>query len=215
MRKIRERSLRLESLEDRMLLAVTAGGEEVAAAAIYAPMATEATQLAAPENLTATCPAKYRLSIAWDAVDNASGYTVYYKSSSASSWTARTTATNSYSASGLNANLVYSIKVVANGDGTNYTDSEESETVYALPNSAYTTQVTTLSDIKATADPTGDISFRQAVYFASLTGDTVTFASGLSGTVDLAAYGQITLSSAAKGFTVEGDNRITLTNSGT
>ncbi|MBO7725389.1 MAG: hypothetical protein J6S40_02880 [Thermoguttaceae bacterium] len=180
----------------------------------YQPGDGQIKQLATPTNLTATCPAKYRFSCAWDAVDNASGYTVYYKSSSATSWTARTTTTNSFNAAGLSPNLLYSVKVVANGDGTTYTDSEESETVYALPPS-YTTQVTTLSDIKATADPTGDISFRQAVYFASLTGDTVTFADGLSGTVDLATYGQISISSAAKGFTVEGDNRITLTNSGT
>ena len=41
MKKIRERSLRLESLEDRMLLAVTAGCEE-AAAAQFAPAETGA-----------------------------------------------------------------------------------------------------------------------------------------------------------------------------
>ena len=42
MKKIRERSLRLESLEDRMLLAVTAGCEEAAAAGYAAPAETGA-----------------------------------------------------------------------------------------------------------------------------------------------------------------------------
>ncbi len=42
MKKIRNRSLRLESLEDRMLLAVTAGGEDAAAAIYAAPAETGA-----------------------------------------------------------------------------------------------------------------------------------------------------------------------------
>ena len=41
MKKIKNRSLRLESLEDRMLLAVTAGGE-AAAAELVAPAETGA-----------------------------------------------------------------------------------------------------------------------------------------------------------------------------
>ena len=42
MKKIRNRSLRLESLEDRMLLAVTAGGEDAAAEIYAAPAETGA-----------------------------------------------------------------------------------------------------------------------------------------------------------------------------
>ena len=86
MRKIRERLLRLENLEDRMLLAVTAGGAETAAAAAYAPadpLPTAATQLATPTGLDAACSQNNSLNVTWNAVPNASSYVVYYKTTTA------------------------------------------------------------------------------------------------------------------------------------
>ena len=217
MRKIRERSLRLESLEDRMLLAVTAGGEEVAAAAIYAaPLPTEATQLATPTGFRAASSANSSVDLSWDAVANASGYTVYWQTTAATAWRSATTTSNSHTVRGLVKTTLYNFKVVANGDGVNYTDSEESVILQQYPDPSqppvyYSTEVTTLSDT-----PEADkITFRQAVAFASQTGDTVTFADGLSGTIDLAIGGQIKLAGTSKSFTIEGDNRITLTNTGT
>ena len=216
MRKLRERSLRLESLEDRMLLAVTAGGAEIAAAACVAdPLPTAATQLATPTNLDATCAANNTLNVSWDAVANASSYTIYYQNAGATLWKNATSTTNSFTIRGLNASNAYDIKVVAVGDGTNYTNSEESDVITRIPSTSVSTVVTTLDDIRAVATPTGEISFRQAVYFASRTGQDITFADGLEGTVDLATYGQIQLTASSRSFTVVGDNRITLTNSGT
>ena len=218
MRKIRERSLRLESLEDRMLLAVTAGGEETAAAIYAAPLATEATQLATPTGFRAASSAANKVDLSWDAVPNASGYTVYYQKAGggATRWQSRTTTSPNIQISGLVKTNLYAFKVVANGDGVNYTDSEETVTLKHYPDPAdppvyYSTEVTTLSDTAAE----GQITFRQAVDFASQTGDTITFAAGLSGTIDLAAGGQIKLAGTSKSFAIDGDNRITLTNTGT
>ncbi|MGI5832592.1 MAG: hypothetical protein ACOX6D_08715, partial [Thermoguttaceae bacterium] len=215
MGKLRERSLRLESLEDRFLLAVVAGGEE-SATAVYAvdaePMATAAVQLDTPTNVQAVCNVNNRVQVSWDAVPNASQYTVYSQKVGATNWKATVATGTSVTVSGLMATGAYAFKVVANGDGTNYTDSEESAVVKCYPHTSYSTVVTTLTDIKETYTPSGDISFRQAVYFASTTGDTVTFAEGLAGTADLATFGQITLTG---GLTIDGDNRITLTNTGT
>jgi hypothetical protein len=215
MRKIRERSLRLECLEDRTLLAVVAGGEE-SAAAVYAvdaePMATAAVQLDTPTNVQAVCNTNNRVQVSWDAVPNASQYTVYSQKVGATNWKATVATGTSVTVSGLMATGAYAFKVVANGDGTNYTDSEESAVVKCYPHTSYSTVVTTLADIKETYTPSGDISFRQAVYFASMMDDTVTFAEGLAGTADLATFGQITLTG---GLTIDGDNRITLTNTGT
>ena len=217
MKKIRERSLRLENLEDRMLLAVTAGGAETTAAAAYAPadpLPTAATQLATPTGLDATCTANNTLNVTWNAVPNASSYAVYYKTTTATAWRSSTASTNSVTLRGLVASNTYNIKVVAVGDGTNYTNSEESATITRIPSTGVSTVVTTLDDIQAVAAPSGPISFRQAVYFAQRTGMSVTFADNLNGTIDLATYGQIELLSSATSFSIDGDNRITLTNSG-
>ncbi|MBR6481374.1 MAG: fibronectin type III domain-containing protein, partial [Thermoguttaceae bacterium] len=192
MKKIRERSLRLESLEDRMLLAVTAGGFESAAAVCAAePLPTAAVQLETPTGLDATCAANNTLNVTWNAVTNASSYTVYYKMTTATSWRSSSPATNSVTLRGLVASSAYMLKVVANGDGVNYTNSEESDTITRMPTAGFSTVVTTLDDIAVVASPTGPISLRQAVYFASKTGNTVTFAEGLEGTIDLAPYGHI------------------------
>ncbi|MBO7725982.1 MAG: fibronectin type III domain-containing protein, partial [Thermoguttaceae bacterium] len=145
MKKIRERSLRMESLEDRMLLAVTAGGFETAAAAYAAadPLPTDATQLATPTGLDATCAAKNTLNVTWNAVSNASSYTVYYKATTATAWRSSSPATNSVTLRGLVASNAYNIKVVAVGDGTNYTNSEESATITRIPSTGVSTVVTT------------------------------------------------------------------------
>ena len=211
MKKIRERSLRLESLEDRMLLAVTAGGFESAAAVCAAePLPTAAVQLETPTGLDATCAANNTLNVTWNAVTNASSYTVYYKMTTATSWRSSSPATNSVTLRGLVASSAYMLKVVANGDGVNYTNSEESDTITRMPTAGFSTVVTTLDDIAVVASPTGPISLRQAVYFASKTGNTVTFAEGLEGTIDLAPYGHI--KNIAGSFGIDGDNRITVTN---
>ena len=212
MRKIRERSLRLESLEDRMLLAVTAGGEE-AAAAIYAPMATEAVQLATPTNIVGTCTTARKVDLTWDAVDHASGYTVYYQKLGATSWNAKTTTTNSFTISGMPyGNYVYAYKVVANGDGTNYTDSKESSEYKFQAFVGFSTKVTTLSD-SAYNDTSNGVSLRTAVFCASLNNEAVTFAPGLSGTIDLAPNGHI--KDIYGDVIIDGENRITVTNSST
>ena len=216
MRKIRERSLRMESLEDRMLLAVTAGCIETAAAAAYVadPLPTEAAQLATPTGFRAASSVANKVDLSWDAVPNASGYTIYYQAQNAARWMTRTTTSTSFQVSGLNKNNLYSFKVVANGDGVNYTDSEESVVLQRRPDPSqapvwYGTEVTTLSDVEDGVNMT----LRQAVANASRTGETVTFADGLSGTIDLAPNGHI--KDVYGDVLIDGDNRITITNTST
>ena len=215
MKKIRERSLRLESLEDRMLLAVTAGGFETAAAAYAAadPLPTEATQLTTPTNVKGTCTIANKVDLTWDAVDHASGYTVYYMAPNATAWRNKVVDTNSFSITGSPYGRgVYTYKVVANGDGVNYTDSDESVNYKFQAFVGFSTKVTTLSD-SAYSDTSNGVSLRTAVFCASLNNEAVTFADGLEGTIDLAPNGHI--KDIYGDIIIDGENRITVTNSST
>ena len=86
------------------------------------------TKLATPTGLGVTATTT-SLTLSWTSVTNASGYTVYYKLSSSSSWTTATTTTNSYTKSSLSEGVTYQFKVVATSTNTNYTSSSESTVV--------------------------------------------------------------------------------------
>lgn len=66
------------------------------------------------------------LTYSWTAVTNATGYTVYYKTSSASTWSNTTTTSTSYAKTGLTEGVTYQFKVVATSTNNNYVSSSES-----------------------------------------------------------------------------------------
>ena len=73
--------------------------------------------LSTPTNLTATAGSSgsYTITLTWDSVSNATnGYTVYYKTSSASSYSSTTASTNTCTLTGLNEGTTYNLYVKAN-----------------------------------------------------------------------------------------------------
>ncbi|MBR0225972.1 MAG: fibronectin type III domain-containing protein, partial [Thermoguttaceae bacterium] len=87
------------------------------------------TPLTAP-TITTTTSTDASITVKWDAVANASGYVVAYRKSTDADWTvlAPTTAT-SQTISSLAANTTYNVKVFAKGDGTTWSDSDDSAVV--------------------------------------------------------------------------------------
>ena len=79
------------------------------------------TQLSAPTGLTESNITSSGATLSWNAVANASNYSVTINGNT------ETVTTNSYSATGLTAGTEYTWSVVAKGDGTNYTDSEAAQ----------------------------------------------------------------------------------------
>ncbi|MBR6310375.1 MAG: fibronectin type III domain-containing protein, partial [Paludibacteraceae bacterium] len=89
-----------------------------------------ASDPSAPSNVTATRASATSVTITWDAVDDASGYTLY-KSTNGSSWDEGTAAaTNSATDSGLTSDIRYYYKVTATVGGD---ESSASSVVSAVP----------------------------------------------------------------------------------
>ena len=88
------------------------------------------TKLATPTS-PAVSALTNSLTFSWGQVTNASGYVVYYKLSSATSWTSQTISsgtTTSWTKSSLSEGVTYQFKVKATGTG-NYVDSDETTAV--------------------------------------------------------------------------------------
>jgi len=69
---------------------------------------------AAPTNLTNTNIAQTTATLGWTAVSGATGYSVQYKTSTASTWNTASAPTNSFNLSGLSAGTAYNWQVKAN-----------------------------------------------------------------------------------------------------
>ena len=83
-------------------------------------------KLDAPTNPNVTDKTETTITVAWDAVENASGYRVVYKNKTASSYTYVTlnrASATSYTLTGLDAGAVYNWKVQALGDKVSYVNS--------------------------------------------------------------------------------------------
>lgn len=81
------------------------------------------------------------LTFSWGQVTNASGYVVYYKLSSASTWTSQSISsgtTTSWTKSSLSEGVTYQFKVKATGTG-NYVDSDETTAVSGTTKTTLTT----------------------------------------------------------------------------
>lgn len=105
------------------------------------------SQLTTPTNFTAT-PGNTQATFNWTAVQNASSYKIAYKASSDEDFTEQAVSggsTTSYPLTGLTNDTEYTCKIKAVGDGTNYTDSDYSNTLTVTPIGA-TFYTVTISD---------------------------------------------------------------------
>ena len=87
----------------------------------------------------------------WTAIANASGYTILYKLLSSGTWTTVTSATNSYTLSGLNFNATYQVKIetnCSNLQNSTYSSVQSFTTpfpVCSIPSGLSSTAITTTS----------------------------------------------------------------------
>ena len=93
------------------------------------------TQLATPTNFSAT-PGNAQASFSWDAVANASSYTISYTPEGGAEQTVSGITGTSRTITGLTNDKAYTCKIKAVGDGTNYSDSEYSSTISVTPTGA-------------------------------------------------------------------------------
>ena len=98
------------------------------------------TQLDTPDNFQATA-GNEQATFTWNAVSNASGYTISYTYTGGTEQTETVNggSTTSKTITGLNNGTEYTCKIMAVGDGTTYSDSEYSSTITVTPtNTLYT-----------------------------------------------------------------------------
>lgn len=88
-------------------------------------------KLEAPTGVKTASGGANRLRLSWDAVDNASGYTVYW-SGNQTSWSQAFSGSNAMRITGLTYGQTYYFRVKALGNGVNWTDSDFSATVTGL-----------------------------------------------------------------------------------
>ena len=115
------------------------------------------TPLATPTNFSAT-PGNEQASFSWDAVANASSYTISYTPAGGSETTTAVEggSTTNKTITGLTNNIAYTCKIKAVGDGTNYSDSDYTSTITVTPTGATLYTVTVTSPITGgavTAEP--------------------------------------------------------------
>ncbi len=166
-----------------------------------------AVKLDAPV-VTSTSSDSSSITVSWDAVPNATRYSVGYKLSSESSWTS----VNAQQALSLTINSLepysrYDVRVLARGDGSAYANSDWSTTETVRTEALNpTTWVVTSS-----ADSTSKGSLRYAINHAAH-GDTITFASALKGkTISLkSTLGQLKVNQAV---TIDASNLLDATTS--
>lgn len=88
------------------------------------------TKLATPGSPSITDTTTSSITFGWSTVTNATSYTVYYKLSSATSWSSTTTTSTSWTKSSLTEGVTYQFKVKAtNPSNTNYVESDETTAV--------------------------------------------------------------------------------------
>jgi len=124
------------------------------------------------------------ITLSWDAVSSASGYSVSYKLASATNWSNDVSVgtKRSFSIDGLEPNAQYNVRVRAIGDGVDYANSDYAILTVTTSSNPYqeipSTVVTTVDDVVDSYD--GKISLREALDYAE-SGDTITFANSLKG----------------------------------
>ncbi|MBR0226167.1 MAG: fibronectin type III domain-containing protein, partial [Thermoguttaceae bacterium] len=154
--------------------------------------------LTAP-TITTTSATTNSITVKWNPVTNASGYVVEYKLATDTSYTAMSTTTDTtITIPNLVPVASYNVRVRANGDGTNYSDSPYSavKTVKTKAESADvpSTVVTSLADTVDATD--GVVTLREAITVYANDGDSVTFAPALKGGTIVLSGSQIVIDKA-------------------
>lgn len=85
------------------------------------------------------------ITASWTAVTGATGYTIAYKTSSASNWTTKTTTSTSYAITGLTSGTTYQVKVMATSTNSAYVASEYSTIASAKVQTQLSTPTVTLT----------------------------------------------------------------------
>lgn len=128
----------------------------VTATAVYTEKS--GTDLTAPTNATAGSITSHSAALSWDAVDHASSYSIYIYGSDESENTIDGITTNSYTLTGLKAEIDYVWTVTAIGDGVNYYTSS------AADGAEFTTTARILSSI-AIKTPATKMSYNEGETF--------------------------------------------------
>ena len=157
--------------------------------------ATIKAKLSPAPTLSVT-PSVKRATASWTAVPNASGYTLYYKKSSASDWSKMSdiaASETSVTVAGLAGATDYDFYLVANGDGTSYVDSDESAVV--------------TKRVKVKLSPTPTLSVTPGVSRATVDWDAVPNASGYTLSIKKSSESTWTntdISASSTSYTVTG-----------
>jgi len=110
-----------ETSYDFQVQAIAVGFVDSPWSATLTQATTSLGTLAAPTGLATPSATGTTIDVTWNAVDNATGYTVEWSPTGAGTWTPATTATNSYTITGLTLDTSYDIRVKATAPG--WTDS--------------------------------------------------------------------------------------------
>ena len=157
-------------------------GDEFDAGYRAEPSVGDQIVLDAPNDPRETAKMGTTISLAWNAVSNASGYRLAWRkqTDSAESYVTLNASATSHMLSGLDDGATYCWKVQALGDGVYYADSPytATRTVAALKLETPSTVVTTENDVYDRYD--GMISLREALDYAN-SGETIAFADSLKG----------------------------------
>ncbi len=121
---------------------------------------TGPTQLGTPDNFAAT-PSNGEATFTWDAVENASSYTISYTPDGGEEATVTGITGTSRTITGLTNGTEYTCKIKAVGNGSNYSDSEYSSLITVTPTNATFYNINIASSItggSVTASPVSAIA---------------------------------------------------------
>ena len=147
--------------------------------------ATKTKQLAVP-TLTAFDSTQTSITVTWNAIANATGYTMQFKKSNATTWTTLPTiaaSQTSYTIDDLDVNTTYNLRMLAKGSGS-YSSSDYSAAISCStkPQAVAETPSTIVTTLRDVVDETDNlISLREAIEYASDESNYITFDASLAG----------------------------------
>ena len=147
--------------------------------------ATKTKQLAVP-TLTAFDSTQTSITVTWNAITNATGYTMQFKKSNATTWTTLPTiaaSQTSYTIDDLDVNTTYNLRMLAKGSGS-YSSSDYSAAISCStkPQAVAETPSTIVTTLRDVVDETDNlISLREAIEYASDESNYITFDASLAG----------------------------------